>query len=296
MSGATGVAYGSTYPARPTTACASGATLPNTCVTQTTASSFGTSPVAATYEYQVCFKCHSSFAFGNTTYPTGVSGTQETDVAADFSPNNKSGHPVVTGLNNYPNSAAPKSLVASQLIAPWNTNFGTQTMLCSDCHNTDAASPAAQGPHGSAITYMLAGTNKAWPYTVAGANSGTLFRVSTSETGLGTNNGLFCRNCHPQMNSTGSNALHRNSNITGGQHGSGTPSSCTACHVRVPHGGKISRLWVTTNAPARYKLGTPNFAQMTKNATKDGYSTSAFPTGFKSSCGQHSSGTGSESW
>ncbi|HET9594210.1 MAG TPA: CxxxxCH/CxxCH domain-containing protein [Anaeromyxobacteraceae bacterium] len=298
MTGATGVNY-TTYPALPTTACASGATLPNACVTQTTASSFGTSLVTATLEYQVCFKCHSSFAFGNTTYPTatGLSGQQETDVAAEFSPTNRSGHPVVTGLSSYTGNAAPKALVASQLIAPWNTNVGTQTMLCSDCHNTDAASPAAQGPHGSAITYMLAGTNKAWPYTVAGANSGTLFRVATSETGLGTNNGLFCRNCHPQMNNAASNSLHRNSNIIGGQHGnSSSVASCTGCHVRLPHGGKISRLWVTTNAPARYKLGTANFAQMTKNATKDGYSASGFPTGFKSSCGQHSSGTGNESW
>jgi hypothetical protein len=58
----------------------------------------------------------------------------------------------------------------------------------------------------------------------------------------------------------------------------------------------VSRLLVTTNAPARYKVGTPNFAQITKAASgKDGYGTS-FPTGFKSSCGQHSSGTGNEAW
>jgi hypothetical protein len=89
--------------------------------------------------------------------------------------------------------------------------------------------------------------------------------------------------------------VHRNTNITGGQHGGGNVAACTSCHIRVPHGGKISRLFVTTNAPARYKVGTPNFAQVTKNATKDGYGTS-FPTGFKSSCGQHSSGTGTELW
>jgi predicted CxxxxCH...CXXCH cytochrome family protein len=297
MAGAEGVRY-SSYPALPTTACASGATLPNACVSQTTAANFSTTPVAATFEYEVCFKCHSSFAFGNTTWPNGLSGQQETDVAAEFSPNNKSGHPVVTGLNNYPNSTAPKSLVAAQLLPPWNTNVGTQTMLCSDCHNTDAASPAAQGPHGSAVTFMLAGANRAWPYTVAGANSGTLFKLSTAEQpGLGTANGLFCRNCHPQTNSAGSNSEHRNTNLTGGQHGgNATVPACVACHVRVPHGGKLSRLWVTTNAPARYKVGTPNFAQVTKAATKDTYSTSGFPAGFKSSCGQHSGGTGTEAW
>ncbi len=139
--------------------------------------------------------------------------------------------------------------------------------------------------------------NKAWPYTVAGAITGTVFRVATSETGINTVNGLFCRNCHPQENSTGSNSLHRNSNITAGQHGSSSAvAACTGCHLRIPHGGKVSRLIVTTNAAARYKVGTSNFASITKGATKDSYATSAFPTNFKSSCGQHSSGTGTEAW
>ena len=86
-------------------------------------------------------------------------------------------------------------------------------------------------------------------------------------------------------------------NITGGQHGSSNNvAACTACHIRVPHGGKLSRLFVTTNAPARYKIGTPAFSQVTKNASgKDGYGT-GWPAGMRSSCGQHSSQTGSESW
>jgi nitrate/TMAO reductase-like tetraheme cytochrome c subunit len=248
----------------------------------------------ATAEYQICFKCHTGWAFG-TTPPTGTSGLAETDLSQEFNVNNKAAHPVVNTLASQTGSTA-KGLVATQLLAPWNASPGAQTMACSDCHNTDAASTAAQGPHGSAVTFMLKGANKAWPYTVAGATSGTLFRVSTSETGLNTNNGLFCRNCHPQMNSTGSNSLHRNSNITGGQHGNGTPSACVSCHLRIPHGGKVSRLLVTTNAPARYKVGTSNFAQITKGATKDSYSTSGFPSGFKSSCSEHSSGTGNEAW
>ena len=63
---------------------------------------FGAAPVQAAYEYQICFKCHSSWAFGNTTWPTStLTGTQETDLASEFSPTNKSGHPVVTALANY---------------------------------------------------------------------------------------------------------------------------------------------------------------------------------------------------
>ncbi|MFL5274307.1 MAG: hypothetical protein ACJ79E_19780, partial [Anaeromyxobacteraceae bacterium] len=249
----------------------------------------------ATAEYQICFKCHTGWAFG-TTPPTGPSTLAETDLAQEFNVNNKSVHPVVNTLAAQTGSTA-KGLVASQLLAPWNTSPGAQTMTCSDCHNSDAASPAAQGPHGSAVRFMLSGTNKAWPYTVAGATSGTAFRVATSETGLGTANGLFCRNCHPQQNSTGSNSLHRNSNVTGGQHGSSSAFACTGCHVRIPHGGKVSRLLVTTNAPARYKVGTPIFSSITKGATKDSYSTSGFPTGFaRGGCSQHSSTAGAEAW
>ncbi|HEU4384761.1 MAG TPA: hypothetical protein VFR85_14840, partial [Anaeromyxobacteraceae bacterium] len=269
--------------------------------TATSAASFSTNPVAATREYEVCFKCHSSFAFGATA-PTppgqGDSATQQTDVAMEFNPNNRSMHPVVSPLGSAAGTLAPKALVAAQLLAPWNVNVGTQTMTCTDCHNTDAASPAAQGPHGSAIAFLLAGTNKAWPYTVAGTTGTTLRHISSSETGIGTANGLFCRNCHPQPNSTASNGLHRfvgNSS----RHTSGNNDyfACVSCHIRIPHGGKVSRLIRTANAPARYgvtavSVGTP-IANFTKLA-KDSYGQNA---GWDSAgCNQHANVTTGEAW
>jgi predicted CxxxxCH...CXXCH cytochrome family protein len=270
--GASGVGYTGTLPAN-------FAAIPSTNLATVT---------LATAEYQVCFKCHTGFAFG-TTPPTGTSTLAETDLAQEFNVNNKSGHPVVNTLANQTGSSAPKALVAAQLLAPWNTSPGAQTMTCSDCHNADAASPAAQGPHGSAVPFMLTGTNRAWPYTAVGT-TGTVRTISSGETSLGTANGLFCRNCHPQQNNTASNWIHRTAS---GQHGTSTTvGACVACHIRVPHGGKVSRLIVTTNAPARYKVGTPNFASFAKAAAKDSYTT----TNFKSVCGQHSSGTGGEAW
>ena len=139
---------------------------------------------AATYEYQICFKCHSGanaglVAWGGTGTWAGTAGTANwTDLAQEFNPANKSRHPVTAALNAA-GSGGRNSLVASQLVAPWAPG---NVMTCTDCHGNDAASPAAQGPHGSAVTFMLKGTNRAWPYTVAGANSGTLFKLSTSET------------------------------------------------------------------------------------------------------------------
>jgi hypothetical protein len=242
--------------------------------TTPTSSSFGATVTQATLEYQVCFKCHTAFAFGTTlpTAPSGyASGMAQTDLAMEFNPANKSTHPVVAA------QGATKALNAAQLLAPWNTNPGNQTMLCTDCHNGDSAAPVVQGPHGSATTFMLAGTNRTWPGT---------FKSNTANAS-GSAAGLFCMNCHPGTNSTSSNNLHT---LMSGGHGSGF--GCNGCHIRIPHGGKISRLWVTTNAPARYKNGTPLMTSIGKAAGYRSYAS----TNFKSTCSQHSGGTGGEAW
>jgi len=251
--------------------------------------------ITATAEWQVCFKCHSG-ANANVAAWGGAGAAAFTDLALEFNPNNASGHPIVTGLNNYPNSPAPKALTAAKMKAPWNVNLGTQVMACTDCHATD--STASKGPHGSSVKWMLTGTNKAWPYTTTagnGASTGTLFRIATYSTGNGTANGLFCLNCHTI---TASNSWHSNSNVTGGEHGGNAIMACASCHIRVPHGGKISRLLQTTNAPARYKSNgngaTSSYTQFgPTTGTVKGSTVSS--SNFNSSCGEHS-GTGGEAW
>lgn len=189
------------------------------------------------YEYQICFKCHSSYSWGTNTPPTGLSANGsvanpvETDLAQGFSPMNKSGHPIVTGLSNYVNSVAVGSparrgLPPTALKAPWNTNVGTQTMLCTDCHNTDGA--AAQGPHGSAAQFMLRGPNSGnWPNV-------TLANIGSS----------WCSNCHDDQN----NIVHAE--------GAHTDWECFRCHIVVPHGGKMSRLIADHDGmPSRYAYG-----------------------------------------
>ena len=300
-----------------------------------------------TNEYQICFKCHSSFAYGTnppaglspiystgtatftsgnatvtgsgTTWNTGMVGAWivrsnnagtpykiaavasttsltispvyagasgsaqayriscETDAAQEFSPQNRSGHPVVTGLDNYPNSLAVgsparKGLQPPALKAPWNVNVGQQTMMCSDCHNTDAATPAAQGPHGSASQFMLRGPNAAnWPDV-------TLPNFTNS----------WCANCH--NNSAGT--PHTRSNHRG------TSVKCYTCHIVVPHGGKMSRLIADRDGtmPARYAFNNTitnvGMMQYTKAATNS-YTENS---NCRTSCGHHGSGTGNENW
>lgn len=298
----------------------------------------------ATNEYQLCFRCHSGYAFSNNVPPAGLtpvyftgtaaftnggttvagSGTTwtagltnmwlcnsnalrgvylitavasatsltitpaytgatasaqtyaisgGTDIAVDFSPWNRSGHPITTGLDNYTNSTVvggKRGLLAAALKAPWNVNMGTQTMLCADCHNTDAAAPAAQGPHGSAFQYMLRGTNATstgWPNATSVANS-------------------WCANCHNDVVSS-----------VDGNHGGHHGAHCYTCHIVVPHGGKVSRLIATNlgSMPARYawngSLANVGLSSVKKSAN-NGYSESSCRT----TCGQHGSQPINETW
>ncbi|WP_243293230.1 cytochrome c3 family protein [Geothrix mesophila] len=220
---------------------------------------------------------------GNFTGTTGVyrfllAGPillQETDLAQEFNPANRSGHPVVTGLNNYTGSTAPKALAAATMKAPWATNLGTQTMMCSDCHNTDAATPAAQGPHGSAAQFMLRGTNPAnWPNI-------TLSSASTS----------WCTNCHTLTLSN--NTAHNTGNHSGYQ--------CWNCHIVIPHGGKMSRLigysGTGTTMPARYA-----YNNTVSNMKITGFKKPTSATGYsqdgscQTSCYHNVAVTSSETW
>jgi hypothetical protein len=283
ITGASGIQFGTvagagkSYPALP----ASGAWPASA------AANYGTSVVRATYEYEVCFKCHTAFAFGGASAVTtqlGTSGLAETDLGLEFSPNMASGHPVVAALNSYTGNTVPKALAAAQLSAPFATSPGTQTMTCTDCHSGDAAAPAAQGPHGSAATFMLRGANKTWPGTFTLATTGT----AAYNAGAGTAAGLFCLNCHPIRPASGSNNVHTRSN-----HSS---RACTDCHILIPHGGKVSRLIAakgtgTSTLPARYDGGSV-VTQFKKAASATGYSTSNCNT----SCGGHGTVSSPETW
>jgi len=258
------------------TVTATAGTLSGSPVTFTAIANASDYSVAAvaTYEYQICFKCHSGYAWLPGSPPNGLSpnGTAltpvETDQAQEFSPMNMSGHPIVTGLDNYPNSitvGGKKGLLAAAMKAPWNVNVGQQTMSCTDCHNTDAATPAAQGPHGSAAQFILRGPNgNNWPNVQNSA-------FSTS----------WCANCHNNSSTT----------YHGGDHNG---NRCYECHIVIPHGGKISRLLGANGGglPARYAYNnTTSTMRMTgvTKSTATGYSESTC-----GGCGEHSGGT--EKW
>lgn len=91
-------------------------------------------------EYEVCFKCHSSW----TTLPlTTPSGGLPQDKALQFNPANRSYHPVeAVGKNT--------NINVNAFVNAWTA---TKTMYCTDCHTSDAT--AVRGAHGSLYNYIL---------------------------------------------------------------------------------------------------------------------------------------------
>ena len=85
-------------------------------------------------EYQLCFKCHSSW----TTQPA-----RQTDLAVELNPANESFHPV-EAVGRNPN------ILALAFAPGWAANSLTR---CGSCHGSDFGNLG--GPHGSANQYLL---------------------------------------------------------------------------------------------------------------------------------------------
>ncbi len=110
-----------------------------------------------TYEYELCFKCHSSWS------STGTGS----DVSVEFNPNNYAHHAVEAPGRNQPGPANPNFALTFE--SPWGPQ---STLGCSDCHGSDTSDDPS-GPHGSNRQWML----------------------RKNETGVGSPE-VFCYNCH----------------------------------------------------------------------------------------------------
>ncbi len=195
-----------------------------------------------TKEYQVCLKCHSSFA--NTSLAAR-------DVAAEvdhLTGANQSWHPV-TGATG--RTAVLRDTSANAFVAPFDVAVGTQTLYCSDCHKSSTS--GVEGAHGSIENKILAGT---WSddgssatgqpgtsdhlcfdchqYSQYGDSTNTI-TVSTDTNLLdsgfscATESAVTCPD-----NGAVASVYYRNLHIA---HAVKLPSyACTQCHVKVPHG------------------------------------------------------------
>ncbi len=127
-------------------------------------------------EYELCFKCHSSYAFNYDLYQAtyghpmafnwtkrrywqpGDPGTDdiinETDTAKEFNPNNVSYHPVLKQgpIPGNKTLTWANGIYFDETFVP---GMGAGSYIkCSDCHTSDTNN--AKGPHGSNQRYILA--------------------------------------------------------------------------------------------------------------------------------------------
>jgi hypothetical protein len=121
-------------------------------------------PVAsASYQYEICFRCHADNSFYASQ--TVLRQVQELNTRLDFDPENPSFHPVLR-------------IGKGTRVPSLRTTYSTSSMIyCTDCHSNDDASQA-KGPHGSSYQHILVAQylTDSYPLSYSEANYALCFR------------------------------------------------------------------------------------------------------------------------
>ncbi|MBI5633333.1 MAG: cytochrome c3 family protein [Nitrospirae bacterium] len=160
---------------------------------------------AATYEYEVCFKCHGDHT---TDFPVIPRVVVNTNKRQQFDSVNPSYHPVVS---------MGRSINVPSIPSPLEPSLRASNMIyCTDCHSDDAG--GSKGPHGSSYAPILRE------------------RYETSDnTPESYENYALCYRCHNRTSILNDQSFQRKAaktTATGGGHSGhlakGIP--CSACH------------------------------------------------------------------
>jgi len=188
------------------------------------------------YQYQLCLKCHSYYAFGALPPPDPygmIAGGVNTDQALEFNPNNASFHPVVTpGKNSFTMTVAGTPYNYSPSLI--NGMTPNSTMTCAECHSDSV--PGPKGLHGA----------DTWPI---------LWAPYDASTGVSGTEDHLCFKCHkaPVYGGMGGSSTDwQSTGFSGpsGMTGTGPMMNlhfrhlelrqvpCAGCHSAVTHGWK----------------------------------------------------------
>jgi hypothetical protein len=201
----------------------------------------------------------------------GETTTTDSGAGSSYSSNNhRSWHPVIGDTGRDP---ATRQASANAWLAPWNSNVGTQTMYCSDCHgsstNPSTAVPSGNnpwGPHGSTNEFILKGS---WNDQTGGQDRD----VPVND----PNNGI-CFKCHNYQTYADRNGDSLNSGFSGSKsnnlhafHADNVGRlHCMWCHTAVPHGWKNKALLVNLNDVGA-EAGLPSGTEIASNGNADVY-------------------------
>lgn len=204
----------------------------------------------ATYQYEVCFKCHSYFSYGSTPPLSPTDGLAETDPSVEFNPNNKGYHAVV-GPSKVPQfqDATGTSHYYGSYLAPWQ---GNSQLKCSDCH-----SGTRRGPHGSANGYILKASGQALCTSCHDPNFyATYAPTPTGNPAIDGSDTLRSGFSNPSLTLTETTYKGVTASVYN-YHPVHAKLGCFACHAALPHGwNQLRSLLVTQAVTGRYNGGS----------------------------------------
>ncbi len=182
--------------------------------------------ISAEREFQICFKCHSSYTILAAYRPDGWNGASSVanglykldneagrqspdyrDLAVEFNPNNASFHPVITQGRNL-------AIPPGSFVNGWTVS---SLVYCSDCHTNASAATQGDGPHGSPLLHLLDGSQN---YTTVDNDSAP-------------SSGEICFKCHDYTTYAGEGQA-RNTLFRDGDdnlHATHTREESTPCYV-----------------------------------------------------------------
>lgn len=170
----------------------------------------------ATYEYQICFKCHADT---NRVFPRIDRVMNENNMRLEFDPINPSYHPVVDMGRNPDVQSLPSSFEP--------TLDESSIIYCTDCHDSDESPKVGgtgpRGPHGSVYRHLLR----------------QRYEIDDNTPESNDNYGL-CYRCHDRTRLLSDASLF--SGRGGGHYGHvvNIQAPCSACHD--PHGVREDNL------------------------------------------------------
>lgn len=168
----------------------------------------GVAVASSSFEYEICYKCHSSSPATASTTPRIIA---QNNVRLEFDITNPSFHPIVgQGVNtNVPSLISPLTV--------------TSQIYCSSCHASDGAGAPA-GPHGSIYPQILKSQYKL-----------------TDNSTYNSANFQLCFNCHSNTSIMADASFKKHK-----KHIDDAKASCNTCHDA--HGISSSQGNATNNS------------------------------------------------